>query len=74
MVNFQKDIVLMTHLRIFCTTLFTNNNKKVVIQMHTFLMDLICESMKSAKANKNQETFNIVRLLQILHVRMVQSL
>ena len=29
----------MTRVRIFCTTLFTNNNLKVVIQMHTFLMD-----------------------------------
>ena len=34
-----KDIVLVTSVRIFCTTLFTNNNIKVVIQMHTFLMD-----------------------------------
>ena len=33
-VNLYKDIVLMTLLRIFCTTLFTNNNVKVVIQMH----------------------------------------
>ena len=39
LVNLYKDIVLVTRLRIFCTTLFTNNNIKVVIQMHTFLMD-----------------------------------
>ena len=32
-------IKLVTRIRIFCTTLFTNNNKKVVIQIHTFLMD-----------------------------------
>ena len=29
--------------RIFCTTLFTNNNIKVVIQMHTFLLDHLIE-------------------------------
>ena len=40
LVNLYKDIVLVTRARIFCTTLFTNNNIKVVIQMHTFLMDL----------------------------------
>ena len=45
LVNLYKDIVLVTRVRIFCTTLFTNNNIKVVIQMHTFLMDHL-ESMK----------------------------
>ena len=30
----------MNRLRIFCTTLFTNNNIKVVIQMHSFQFDL----------------------------------
>ena len=29
----------MTRLRIFCTTLFTNNNIKAVIQMHAFQFD-----------------------------------
>ena len=38
-VNLYKDIVLVTHLRIFCTTLFTNNNIKVVIQMHSLQFD-----------------------------------
>ena len=38
-VNLYKDIVFVTSVRIFCTTLFTNNNIKVVIQMHTFLID-----------------------------------
>ena len=38
-VNLYKDIVLVTRLRIFCMTLFTNNNIKVVIQIHTLLMD-----------------------------------
>ena len=38
-VNLYKDIVLVTHLLIFCTSLFTNNNIKVVIQMHSFLFD-----------------------------------
>ena len=33
---YYKDIVLVSRLRIFCTTLFTNNIK-VVIQMHAFL-------------------------------------
>ena len=31
-----KYIVLVTCLRIFWTTLFTNNNIKVVIQMYSF--------------------------------------
>ena len=39
LVNLYKDFVLVTRLRIFCTTLITNNNIKVVIQMLTFLMD-----------------------------------
>ena len=38
-VYIYKAIVLVTSVRIFCTALFTNNNIKVVIQMHTFLMD-----------------------------------
>ena len=40
LVNLYGDIVLMTRLRIICKTLFTNNNIKVVIQMHSFLFDL----------------------------------
>ena len=40
LVNLHKDIVLVTQLLIFCTTLFTNNNIKVVIQMHSFQLDL----------------------------------
>jgi hypothetical protein len=43
LVNLYKDIVLVTRVHIFCTTLFTNNNIKVVIKMHTFLMDLNCK-------------------------------
>ena len=39
LVNLHKDIVLVTCVRIFCTTLFTNIIIKVVIQMHAFLMD-----------------------------------
>ena len=39
LVNLYKDIVLVTRVRIFCMTLFTNYNIKVVILMHTFLMD-----------------------------------
>ena len=41
LVNLYKDIVWVTRIRIFCTTLFTNNNIKVVIQMHAFLFDHI---------------------------------
>ena len=41
LVNLYKDIVLVTRVRIFCTTLFTNNNIKVMIQMHTFQMNLL---------------------------------
>ena len=39
-VNLNKDIVLLTRLHFFCTSLFTINIK-VVIQMHSFLFDLI---------------------------------
>mgnify|MGYP001246922262 CR=1 FL=1 len=38
LVNLYKDIVLVTCVRIFCTTLFTNNNIKIVIQSITFLI------------------------------------
>ena len=31
--------MLVTRVRIFCTTLFTNNNIKVVIQKHIILME-----------------------------------
>ena len=36
LVNLYKDIVLVTRVRIFCTTLFINNNIKVVIQIIPF--------------------------------------
>ena len=40
LVDSYKDIVLVTRTcTIFCTTLFTEDNIEVVIQMHTFLMD-----------------------------------
>ena len=39
LVNLYKDFILVTRLRIFCTSLFTNNNIKVVIQMHYFQFD-----------------------------------
>ena len=38
LVNLYYDIVLVTSIRIFCTTLFTNNIK-VVIQIHSFQFD-----------------------------------
>ena len=40
-VNLYKDIVFVTRVCIFCTTLFTNNNIKVVIQINAFLTDLM---------------------------------
>ena len=36
LVNLYKVIVLVTRLHIFSTTLFTINNIKIVVQMHTF--------------------------------------
>ena len=45
LVNFHKDIILVTRLRIFCTTLFTNNNLKIVIQMYTFQFFHLCDLM-----------------------------
>ena len=41
LVDLYKGIVLVTGLCIFCTTLLTNNNIKVVIQMHSFQFDHI---------------------------------
>ena len=58
LVNLYKDIVLVTRVRIFCTTLFTNNNIKVVIQIHTFLMDHITFEMTNHLVTvKNLSTF-----------------
>ena len=34
--NLYKDIVLVTRLRNFFTTLFTNNNIKIIIQFYAF--------------------------------------
>ena len=42
-----KDIVLVTSVHIFFTALFTKNNIKVVIQMHTFQMDQFLSDLKS---------------------------
>ena len=39
LIHLYKDIVLVTHICIFYTTWFTNNNIKVVIQMHSFQFD-----------------------------------
>ena len=54
-VNLYKDIVLVTRVRIFCTTLFTNNNIKVVIQMHTIRMDLFI-AINNPKGSKDDNT------------------
>ena len=45
LVNLYKDIVLVTRVRIFCTTLFTNNNIKIVVKSHTFLFHLYLYSL-----------------------------
>ena len=37
LVNLYEDIVLVTRERIFCTTMFTNNNIKIVIKSSTVL-------------------------------------
>ena len=44
LVNLYKDIVLVTCVCIFCTTLFTNNNIKIVIQSSTFITHLALET------------------------------
>ena len=41
----KKDIVLMTRVRIFCTTLFTNNKKKSC-DSNAYLSDGSCSSGK----------------------------
>ena len=41
--NLYKDIVLVTRVQILCTTLFTNNNIKIVIKSHTFLFHQFCK-------------------------------
>ena len=40
LVNLYKEIVMVTRLRIFCKTLFTNNNIKIMIQMQAFQLYL----------------------------------
>ena len=47
--------MLVTRQRIFCTTLFTNNKIKVVIQMHAFLFD-----PESRLIDKKDETNSIL--------------
>ena len=56
LVNLYKDIVLVTRVRIFCTTLFTNNNIKVVIQINAFLMDHAKNDIKIQCTNNNFTT------------------
>ena len=43
--HLNKDIVLVTRVRIFCTTLFTSNNIKVVIQINAFRTDIITDDL-----------------------------
>ena len=49
LVNLHKDIVLVTRVLIFCRTLFTNNNIKIVIQMHTFLYDIVYQQQHKSR-------------------------
>ena len=37
LVDLYKDFILVTRVHIFCTTLFTNHNITVVIQINAFL-------------------------------------
>ena len=63
LVNLYRYIVLVTRVRIFCTTLFTKNNIKVVIQMHTFLMD-----HKKTQKKRGPENVHTIILLSFLVV------
>ena len=60
LVNLNKNIILVTRERIFCTTLFTNNNMKVVIQMHTFLM--------------GQKIINLLSFLNFISKKLIISI
>ena len=55
-----NDIVFLTLARIFCTILFTNNNIKVVIQIHTFLMD-----------HRTEDSVPLLRARPLFYVRVV---
>ena len=56
LVNFYKDIVLVTRVQIFCTALFTNNNIKVEIESNDFLTDppksVLCVRLKISDIQK----------------------
>ena len=47
---------MVTSVRIFCKALFTNNNIKVVFQMHTFLMDQFLSTIFGNQLLKNKCT------------------
>ena len=49
LVNLYEDIVLVTRVRIFCTTLFTNHNIKIVIQIDAFLAHRALAKFKGKK-------------------------
>ena len=72
LVNLYKDIVLVTLVRIFCTTLFTNNNIKVVIQMLTFLMDqfsqysIIMMLPKSFRLNDFEHSYQYLKTMKYI--------
>ena len=51
LVNLYKAIVLVTRVHFFCATLFTNNNIKALIQMHTFqFARFICQIVTSSNS------------------------
>ena len=75
LVILYKDIVLVTRVCFFCTTLFTNNNIKIVIQMHTLPVDpfvspntysKICLSLQFKKKIHDQFFYqNYIYTLQV---------
>ena len=46
LINLSKDILLVSCVRIFCTTLITNNNIKIVIKSSTFLIHRLWDLTK----------------------------
>ena len=68
LVNLYKDVVLVTHVRIFCTVLLTNNNIKVVIQINAFLAyhwtALICFQSLPKHSCLNFFKKNILKILK----------
>ena len=58
--NLYKDIVLVTCVRVFCTTLCSNNNIKIVIKSSTFLDHRLTLNIS---ANQNLKTLIVSTFL-----------